>query len=192
MISVFGSKVGAEELAEVRSTLEAQWMGIGPKTAAFEASFAKRLGLPDLALVDSGSNSLYLAVKLLGLPAGAEVILPSLTWISCAHAVLLAGCIPVFCDVDLDTQNVSVRTIEPCLTRRTGAIMVVHYAGKPVDMDGVLGLGHPVIEDAAHAVDSRLDGTSKLFVPAGAIQRSACAWSIIVVIMRSKLRKTPS
>jgi dTDP-4-amino-4,6-dideoxygalactose transaminase len=158
VISVFGSKVGAEELRQVRSTLEAQWMGIGPKTKAFEAAFTKRLGLSDLALVDSGSNGLYLAVKLLGLPRGSEVIVPSLTWISCAHAVLLAGCVPVFCDVELDTQNASVDTIEPCLTPRTGAIMVVHYAGKPVDMDGVLGLGHPVIEDAAHAVDSRIDG----------------------------------
>ena len=158
MISVFGSKVGAEELEQVRSTLEAQWMGIGPKTKAFEEAFSRRLGLTDLALVDSGSNSLYLAVKLLGLPKGSEVILPSLTWISCAHAVLLAGCVPVFCDVELDTQNVSARTIEPCLTKNTGAIMVVHYAGKPVAMDEVLAFGHPVIEDAAHAVDSRLDG----------------------------------
>src|SRR5262249_55015426 len=132
VISVFGSKVGAEELAEVRSSLEAQWMGIGPKTKAFEAAFTKRLGLTDLALVDSGSNALFLAMKLLSLPAGSEVIVPSLTWISCAHAVLLAGCVPVFADVELDTHNISARTIAPCLTPNTKAIMVVHYAGKPV------------------------------------------------------------
>src|SRR6185436_14093308 len=89
---------------------------------------------------------------------GSEVILPSLTWISCAHAVVLAGCVPVFCDVELDTQNVSARTIAPCITPRTRAIMVVHYAGKPVAMDDVLALGYPVIEDAAHAVDSTLNG----------------------------------
>jgi dTDP-4-amino-4,6-dideoxygalactose transaminase len=158
VISVFGSKVGGEELEEVRSSLEAQWMGIGPKTKAFEAGFSQRLGLTDLALVDSGSNGLYLAIKLLGLPPGAEIIVPSFTWIACAHAVVLAGCVPVFCDVDVETQNCSPRTIEPCLTKNTGAIMVVHYAGKPVDMDGILRLGKPVIEDAAHAVDSYLDG----------------------------------
>jgi dTDP-4-amino-4,6-dideoxygalactose transaminase len=158
MISVFGSKVGSEELEEVRTSLEAQWMGIGPKTRAFEAAFAKRLGLPDFALLDSGSNSLYLAIKLLRLPPGSEIIVPSLTWIACAHAVVLAGCVPVFCDVELDTQNASGRTIKPCLTAKTGAIMVVHYAGKPVEMDGVLRLGKPVIEDAAHAVDSRVNG----------------------------------
>jgi aminotransferase len=72
--------------------------------------------------------------------------------------VVLAGCVPVFCDVELDTQNCSARTIEPCLSEKTGAIMVVHYAGKPVEMGPILRLGKPVIEDAAHAVDSFLDG----------------------------------
>ncbi len=156
MISVFGSKVGQEELDEIRTSLEAQWMGIGPKTKAFEEQFARRLGAPGFALLDSGSNSLYMAVKLLNLPAGAEVILPSLTWISCAHAVVLTGGTPVFCDVDLATQNVTAETIAPHLSKKTGAIMVVHYAGKPVRMQPILEFGVPVIEDAAHAVDSKL------------------------------------
>lgn len=158
MISVFGSKVGQEELDEIRTSIEAQWIGIGPKTKAFEEAFAQRLRLPGFALLDSGSNSLYMAVKLLDLPPGSEVIVPSLTWISCAHAIVLAGCTPVFCDVDVATQNVTAETIAPHLTRKTGAIMVVHYAGKPVRMKPILELGLPVIEDAAHAVDSKLDG----------------------------------
>lgn len=160
MISVFGSKVGQEELDEIRTSIEAQWMGIGPKTKAFEENFAKRLGLKGLALLDSGSNSLYMAVKLLNLPPRTPVLVPSLTWISCAHAVVLAGCVPVFCDVELETQNVSAETIAPMLSRKPGAIMVVHYAGKPVRMDPILGFGLPVIEDAAHAVDSKLKGVS--------------------------------
>ncbi len=158
MISVFGSKVGQEELDEIRTSLEAQWMGIGPKTQAFEEAFAKRLGLTGFALLDSGSNSLYLAIKLLNLPAGTEVVVPSLTWISCAHAVVLTGCTPIFCDVDLETQNVTAETIEPHLSSKTGAIMVVHYAGKPARMKPILNFGLPVIEDAAHAVDSKIDG----------------------------------
>jgi DegT/DnrJ/EryC1/StrS aminotransferase family len=113
------------------------------KTKAFEDEFAKRHGLTDLVLLDSGSNSFYLAVKLLDLPPGSEVVVPSLTWIACAHAVVLAGCILVFCDVELDTQNVSRRTVEPCLPSRTGAVMVVHYAGKPVDLDNIVDLGIP-------------------------------------------------
>ncbi|MDD5676908.1 MAG: DegT/DnrJ/EryC1/StrS family aminotransferase [Kiritimatiellae bacterium] len=160
MISVFGSKVGQEEIDEVRASLERQWMGIGPKVKKFEEEFTRRLGLTDFAMLDSGSNSLYMAVKLLNLPPGTEVILPSFTWISCAHAVVLCGCVPVFCDVDLDTHNVMSETIEPHITPKTGAIMVVHYAGKPVHMEPILGFGLPVIEDAAHAVDSKLNGKS--------------------------------
>ena len=160
MISVFGSKVGQEEIDEIRNSLERQWMGIGPKVKKFEGEFARRLGLTDFAMLDSGSNSLYMAVRLLNLSPRTEVILPSFTWISCAHAVVLCGCVPVFCDVDLDTHNVTAETIEPHITPRTGAIMVVHYAGKPVRMDPILGLGFPVIEDAAHAVDSKLNGKS--------------------------------
>ena len=156
MISVFGSKVGQEEIEEIRSSIEAQWMGIGPKTKAFEEQFAKRLDLNGLALLDSGSNSLYMAVKLLNLAPGTPVLVPALTWISCAHAVVLAGCVPVFCDVDLDTQNISAETIAPHLASKPGAIMVVHYAGKPVRMDPIMKFGIPVIEDAAHAVDSKL------------------------------------
>lgn len=156
MITVFGSKVGQEELEEIRTSLEQQWMGIGPKVRKFEHEFAKRLGLAEFAMLDSGSNSLQMAVRLLNLPEGSEVILPSFTWISCAHAVVLCGCVPVFCDVDLHTHNVTAETIEPHRTRKTSAIMVVHYAGKPVDMPPILEMRLPVIEDAAHAVDSKL------------------------------------
>lgn len=156
MISVFGSKVDHEELAEVRSSLENQWMGMGPNVKKFEEEFTARLNLPGLTMVDSGSNALYLAVKLLNLPAGTEIIIPAFTWIACAQAVALNSCVPVFCDVELATQNVTRETVEPHVTKKTGAIMVVHYAGKPVDVPGIAELGFPVIEDAAHAVDSKL------------------------------------
>lgn len=156
IISVFGSSVGKEEIREAASSIRAQWMGIGPKVKRFEKEFAERLHLKDFAMLDSGSNSLYMAVRLLDLEPGTEVILPSFTWISCAHAIVLCGCVPVFCDVDLDTYNVTAETIKPHITEKTGAIMVVHYAGKPVRMEPILALGFPVIEDAAHAVDSKL------------------------------------
>jgi dTDP-4-amino-4,6-dideoxygalactose transaminase len=158
MISVFGSLVGDEELAEVRSVLESQWMGLGAVTQRFEEEFAERIGIPGLTMLGSGTDGLYLAVRLLDLPEGSEVIVPSFTWVSCAHAVVLAGCVPVFCDVELETQNVSAATVAPCITPRTGAVMVVHYAGKPVDVPAIAALGLPVIEDCAHAVDSRLGG----------------------------------
>lgn len=156
MISVFGSKVGKEEIDEIRTSIENQWIGIGPKTKLFEERFAKRLGLNKFIMLDSGSNSLYMAIKLLGLPKDSEVILPAFTWISCATAVVLGGCKPVFCDIDIETQNVTYRTIAEKITKKTRAIMVVHYAGKPVRMEKIKEFNLPIIEDAAHAVDSKL------------------------------------
>ncbi len=158
MINVFGSLVGKEELEEIRTSLEAQWMGIGPKTAAFEKGFAERLKLPGFVLLDSGSNALHMAVKLLDLPPGSEVIVPSFTWISCAHAVVLCGCVPVFCDVDAETQNATAETVSRAVTKKTRAVMVVHYGGLPVPIEEIAALGFPVIEDAAHAVDSSHKG----------------------------------
>jgi len=158
MISVFGSCVGREELEEIATCLDKQWMGIGPKTAEFERAFAERRGLPGMVLLDSGSNSLYVALRLLDLAPGSEVIVPSWTWIACGHAVVIAGCKPVFCDVDYETQNLTAATVEPRLGPRTAAIMAVHYAGRPVRLDELQGLGLPILEDAAHAVDSTLQG----------------------------------
>jgi dTDP-4-amino-4,6-dideoxygalactose transaminase len=154
MISVFGSKVGQEEINNVVDCMQSQWMGFGGNVAKFEEKFAHKFGLNNFAMVDSGSNALYMAVTLLDLPKGSEIILPSFTWVSCAQAILLAGHIPVFCDVDIKTMNVRRVDIEPHITPKTRAIMVVHYAGLPVDMDSIIELGFPIIEDAAHAVDS--------------------------------------
>ena len=159
MISVFGSHVGDEEIAQVTESIRAQWLGMGPKLKSFEAEFAERTGLPDFLMVDSGSNALFMAVTLLDLPKGSEVIVPSLTWVSCAQAVLLAGCRPVFCDCDYDTMNVTAADIEPHLTADTSAVMVVHYAGLPAAIESVQALGLPVIEDAAQAADSYRRGT---------------------------------
>jgi dTDP-4-amino-4,6-dideoxygalactose transaminase len=127
------------------------------KAREFEARFTERLGRPFL-MVDSGSNALYLAMTLLGLPPGSQVIVPSLTWVSCAQAVVLAGHKPVFADVDLDAQNLDAVHVERVLTRETKAIMAVHYAGKPVRVEILRPFGLPILEDAAHAVDSTLNG----------------------------------
>lgn len=160
VVPVFGSAVGEDELAAVADVIDRQWLGMGPRVEEFEAAFAARIGLPNFVMLDSGSNALYAAVHILKSQSlmGTEVILPSFTWVACAHAVHLAGLTPVFCDVEPHTGNVSRRTIEPHITPRTGAIMVVHYAGLPVDLAPILNLGFPVIEDAAHAVDSTYEG----------------------------------
>lgn len=154
MITVFGSLVGDEEIANVVACMRSQWMGFGKNVEVFEKKYMEKYCLPSFAMVDSGSNALFMAVKLLDLPPNSEVILPSFTWVSCAQAILLAGHRPVFCDVDLSTMNIRREYIEAKITNKTAAIMVVHFAGLAVDMDPILKLGYPVIEDAAHAVDS--------------------------------------
>lgn len=158
MINVFGSAVGADEIAAVADVMQSQWMGFGSAVEAFEQRFRDDRHLGDFAMVDSGSNALLMAVALLNLPPGSEVIVPSFTWVSCAQAVLLAGCRPVFCDVDLTTMNVTAEHIERQVTERTAAVMVVHYAGLSVDLDPIRALGYPIIEDAAHAVASTYKG----------------------------------
>lgn len=158
MISVFGSNVGMEELNQVAECIHNQWLGMGPKVKEFEKKFAQKLGLASFVMVDSGSNALYLASRLFDFPKGSEIIVPSLTWISCAQAVILAGHKPIFCDVDLHTCNVTQATIEKVINRKTKAIMVVHYAGLPVEMDMIKEFNLPIIEDAAHAVDSIYQG----------------------------------
>ena len=158
MINVFGSKVGEEEALQVTDSLHNQWMGMGPKVKEFETRMAIKLNADRFLLVDSGSNGLYLGLTLMNLPKGSEVILPSLTWVSCAQAIILAGCKPVFADVDINTQNITADTIREKITEKTSAIMVVHYAGLAVDMEPILALGFPVIEDACHAIDSTYKG----------------------------------
>ena len=158
MISVFGSKVGKEEIENVNECMRTQWMGFGKIVNKFEQEFSKKFQLNNFLMVDSGSNALFMAVKLLNLPAGSEVILPSYTWVSCAQSIVMADLKPVFCDVDLNTMNVRVSDIQRSITKKTSAIMVVDYAGLPAKIDEISQLGYPIIEDAAHAVFSRYKG----------------------------------
>lgn len=157
MIKVFASKTGQEEIDEITDTLKAQWLGIGPKVATFEKELAERNHFNSVVMTDSCSNSLYTAVKCFDFPQGSEIIVPSLTFISCAHAILLNNCQPIFCDVEYDSMNCSLETVLPHVTRKTKAIMVVHYAGKPANVPLIAELGIPIIEDAACAIDSKLN-----------------------------------
>jgi dTDP-4-amino-4,6-dideoxygalactose transaminase len=160
MISVFGSLIEEKEIANVVSCMKSQWLGFGKNVSIFENSFTEKFNVQNFAMVDSGSNALFMAVTLLNLPKGSKIIVPSFTWVSCAQAVLLAGHYPVFCDVDIDTMNVRVKDIQECLHRHPDikAIMIIHYAGLPVDLNPIIELGFPVIEDAAHAVCSTYKG----------------------------------
>lgn len=158
MISVFGCDVGNLEKEYVSAVLESNWLGLGSTVADFEHKFSEVMRVPNFRMVDSGSNALYLAVKLLNLPPGSKIIVPSYTWVACAQAVILAGHQPIFCDVDYHTENVTPELIEPIFTKEIRAIMLVHYAGLPINVREFRQFDVPIVEDCAHAVDSWLDG----------------------------------
>jgi dTDP-4-amino-4,6-dideoxygalactose transaminase len=158
MITLFGSNVGREELEQISEVFSKQWLGHGDKAEEFERRIAEKCGVPSFLFLNSGSNSLQMAIRILNLKVGSEVILPSFTWIACANAIMLNGLKPVFCDVDRETFNMRPEDVEQKITKQTSAIMVVHYAGKPVDMDSIRLFGLPIIEDAAHAIDSAYNG----------------------------------
>jgi dTDP-4-amino-4,6-dideoxygalactose transaminase len=158
VISVFGSDMGELEKNNVMECLDSQWIGFGKKVDEFEKKLCEIRKFSNFVMLDSGSNALYMALILLKLPSGSEVVLPAFTWVACANAVVLAGLKPVFADVEINTMNVSAKTIKKVITKKTSCIMVVHFAGLPVDMDPIMDFGIPVIEDAAHAIYSNYKG----------------------------------
>jgi dTDP-4-amino-4,6-dideoxygalactose transaminase len=155
VLNVFGARVGPEELAALEPSVTGGWMGMGPRVEEFERAFSERLGR-EFVMTNSGTAALHVAVEALELPPRSDVVLPAFTWVGCAHAVALAGHRPVFCDVDLETQNAGAAEVERARTPATRALMVVDYAGKPARIGELEAFGLPVIEDAAHAVDSKL------------------------------------
>jgi perosamine synthetase len=157
-ISIHRPEVGEPELDAVRRVLESRWLGSGPVTEAFEARIRDVTGAAHAIAVSSGSAALHLALLALDLRPGDEVVLPSLTHVSGPQAVLAAGGIPVFCDVEPETANADPADVRRVVTPRTRAILPVHYAGFACRMEELLGIarehGLAVVEDAAHAFAS--------------------------------------
>lgn len=148
----------AEAEAVHRVICEDGYLGIGKEVQQFEADVAAYLGVPAswVISVNTGTAALHLAVEaVLGHGSGAEVLVPSLTFVASFQAIGGAGAVPVACDARLDTATIDLADAERRLTSRTKAIMPVHYASNPVDLDGVYAFaekhGLRVIEDAAHA-----------------------------------------
>jgi dTDP-4-amino-4,6-dideoxygalactose transaminase len=151
------------ESRAVLDVLERKWLTMGPVTERFEAAFAEALGVRHAVAVSNGTAALHLACLALGIGPGDEVIVPSLTFVATANAVVYCGATPVFADVVSDEDwTVSPAQIGQRVTRKTAAIIVMHYGGFPCDMGAILDVasryGIPVIEDCAHAPLARLDG----------------------------------
>lgn len=161
MIPVFKPALDQEEWYALKEPIEKGWLGLGPKTKEFEERFAEYVHVPYAVGANSGTAALHLGFAALNI-TGGEVITTSLTYVATNHAIIWCGGTPVFADVEEDTGNIRVDEIERCITPRTKAICVVHYAGHPCDMDPIMELAArhnlPVLQDSAHACGSRYKG----------------------------------
>src|SRR5436190_3251654 len=162
-IPLFAPDFGPEEDREVLEVLHAGWIAMGPKVEAFEKCFADFVGAPHAVAVNSATAALHLANVLLGLRPGDEVIVPSLTFAATVNAVRFVGATPVFADVSgPDDWTIGATEVARRMTRRTRAVVVMHYAGYACDMEGILAVCRDarvaVVEDACPGLGGTVAG----------------------------------
>jgi dTDP-4-amino-4,6-dideoxygalactose transaminase len=155
--------LGQAEQEAVLKVLKSRWLTMGEVTQDFEARFARFTGAKYALAVTNATAALHMACLAVGLQPGDEVILPALTFVATANAVRYTGAVPVFADIcGLNDLNLSAEQAERLITPRTRALMVMHYGGYPCDMPSFQELARKhnlkIIEDAAHAVGSSLEG----------------------------------
>jgi len=155
--------IGDAEIAGVTACLKSQWITTGPLCATFEEQFRTLTGAGHAVSVASATAGMHILLMALGIGSGDEVITPSMTFASTINMIALIGAKPIFVDVHYDTLNINADEIEARITSRTRAIIPVHFAGAPAEMDRIreiAGRHHlSVIEDAAHAIGTRFQGT---------------------------------
>jgi dTDP-4-amino-4,6-dideoxygalactose transaminase len=161
--------VGDEEVAAAAEAIRSGWLTSGPRAAELERRAGEVLEAEYVLALSSGTAALHLALLAVGVRPGDEVITSSLTWPATANVIVHCGATPLFADVrpgDLNVDPVSVRSL---VGPRTKAILPVHLYGQPADLDPLLELGPPVVEDAAHAFESRYRGRK-----IGSLSAAAC------------------
>jgi dTDP-4-amino-4,6-dideoxygalactose transaminase len=162
---VFGAPdIGEDEISEVTASLRSGWLGTGPKVAKFERDFAKYKGYPPshAAAVNSCTAALHVSMIAAGLQPGDEVITTPMTFCATINSIIHAGLTPVLADVELDSFNIDPAAVESAITSRTRAILLVHFAGRPCNMDTLTKIadknGLILIEDCAHAIETEYHG----------------------------------
>ena len=150
--------IGEEEVAAVAETLRSGWLTTGPRAALLEERLAAYLEAEHVLAVSSGTAAMHLALLALDVGPGDEVITSPITWPATANVIEHCGATPIFCDVRGDDLNLDAALVRSLVTERTKAILPVHLAGQPCDLDAIHALGLPVVEDAAHALESRYRG----------------------------------
>ncbi|MBI6392633.1 UDP-4-amino-4-deoxy-L-arabinose aminotransferase [Proteus mirabilis] len=151
--------IGDEEIKAVESFLRSGWITTGPQNHQLEQDFCEKFGSKHAIAVCSATAGMHVVLMAMGIGPGDEVITPSQTWVSTINIITLLGAEPVMVDIDRDTLMVSAESVKKAITPRTKAIIPVHYAGAPCDLDALRAVadeaGIPLIEDAAHAIGTR-------------------------------------
>jgi dTDP-4-amino-4,6-dideoxygalactose transaminase len=154
--------IGEEEIAEVVACLRSGWVGTGPKVQRFEGMLADYVGVGEVRCLSSCTAALILALRVLGVGPGDEVLVPTMTFVASANAVEHVGATPVLIDAEPGTGLMDLDAAGAAIGPATRAIIPVHLAGRPMDMDRLNGLrdhhGLAVIEDAAHAIGAEWGG----------------------------------
>ena len=146
--------IGEEEIAAVSETLRSGWLTTGPRAALLEERMATYFEAKHVVAVASGTAAMHLALLALDVGPGDEVITSPITWPATANVIEHCGARPVFCDVRPADLTIDTDLVPSLVTDRTKALMPVDLAGQPCDLDPLLALGIPVVEDAAHALES--------------------------------------
>ena len=150
--------IGEEEIAAVAETLRSGWLTTGPRAAELERRMTEYLEAEHVLALASGTAALHLSLVALGVGPGDEVITTPITWPATANVIVHTGATPVFVDVREADLNIDPQRVAEAVTERTKTILPVDLAGQPADLDPLLALGFPVIEDAAHAAESYYRG----------------------------------
>ena len=150
--------IGDEEIAAVTETLRSGWLTSGPSAAKLEERMQEFLEAEHVLALASGTAALHLSLVALGVGSGDEVITTPITWPATANVIVHSGATPVFVDVREDDLNIDPAQAAQAVTERTKAVLPVDLAGQPADLDPLLELGLPVIEDAAHSAESYYRG----------------------------------
>jgi perosamine synthetase len=162
-VPLYRPSLKGNEARYVLECLESSWISArGRFVSEFELGFAARLGVRQALATCNGTAALHLAMTGLGMGAGDEVIVPTLTFVASANAVAYTGAQPVFADCTADTWQIDPAQMQSCITERTKAVLAVHLYGQPCDMDAILELAHRhrlfVIEDCAQAFGASYKG----------------------------------
>ncbi|HRI80044.1 MAG TPA: DegT/DnrJ/EryC1/StrS family aminotransferase [Cyclobacteriaceae bacterium] len=173
MISIHSTYIHPKASEIVAETLKSTFLSEGKVVRMFEESLTRELGFRNCVTVNSGTTALHLALVLAGISEGDEIILPPQTFVATGLVIVQQGATPVFADIDYTTGNISAESIRQKITQKTKAIIPVHWAGYPCDMEAIASIAKEynllVIEDAAHAL-----GASYKDEPVGNLSDFTC------------------